>query len=203
MEIFKRPVRPVQEARDDAPPALAHIIHRCLAPLPDDRFQSMAELRAALEACRTELLLAGGLIDKKSANGLAAPEPAQREAATVAATPSALLKSAVSRRKHPRAAYTTLARILGQDGCIDGRIEEVSEGGLQFVGARPITSGELVTIRFALPATGRVARVTAAARWSRQGRGAHAIGFEFVDIDDGARAELRQYVAIMSAEAGR
>ena len=39
-----------------APPALAHIVQRCLAADPQQRFQTMSELRAVLEHMSTELI---------------------------------------------------------------------------------------------------------------------------------------------------
>jgi serine/threonine-protein kinase len=44
---------PVRAERPDVPPALDHVIHRCLARDPDQRFESAAEVREALR--RTEL----------------------------------------------------------------------------------------------------------------------------------------------------
>jgi hypothetical protein len=48
-----------------------------------------------------------------------------------------------------------------------------------------------------LPASGLVAEVKATARWNRTVRGNNATGFEFSEIAEGHRAEIRQYVSIM------
>jgi hypothetical protein len=195
------PVRHLVDVRDDVPSALADIVHRCLARAPQDRFQGMKELRTALEACRPRLVT-GPPLARNEVNETNTPQHVRAEPDTIAATPQAkVMQSGVPRRKHPRAAYTALARIEWQGETVDGRIEEVSEGGLQFVGARAFPLGEPVTIRFSLPVTGRVAQVSAAARWSRQGRGAHATGFELAQIDPVARAEIKKYVTIMCPEA--
>ena len=55
-------------------------------------------------------------------------------------------------------------------------------------------------IRFALPATGRIAETPAVSRWTRAGRGGHATGFEFTELAEDARAEIQQYVRIMCGE---
>ena len=44
------PAPPVSEARPDTPPALAELVMRCLAKVPDDRPRSAAELVRALDA---------------------------------------------------------------------------------------------------------------------------------------------------------
>jgi serine/threonine protein kinase len=199
--VFNIPIRRLVDVRDDVPPTLGDIVHRCLARAPQDRFQTMKELCTALGICRARLATESSLA-RNEVNDAIIPKSGRAEPDTIAATPKAkVVRNDVPRRKHPRAAYTSLARIEWQGETVDGRIEEVSEGGLQFVGARAIPAHESVTIRFSLPVTGRVAQVTAAARWTRQGRGAYATGFELADIDPVARAEIRKYVAIMCPEA--
>jgi eukaryotic-like serine/threonine-protein kinase len=179
------------EALREVPVAFRELLSRCLARAPEDRFQSAAELRGALEPRQLDAEL--------TASATISVEHQRQQPDTIADGPAAKLNQRhTSRRKHPRAPYTTLARITQQTGAVmDGRLEEVSEGGLQFIGDRALATGEMVKIRFALPATGRVTEVSAAARWSRGARSSHATGFEFLEIADGARAELRNYARIM------
>ena len=102
------------------------------------------------------------------------------------------------RRKHPRAPYIALARVTCANGeRVDGRIEEVSEGGLQFVGDHRVDVGESAKVRFSLPVSGLVCEASAHARWNRTVRGNNATGFEFSELVDAARAEINQYVSIM------
>lgn len=184
---------PVEAARPDVPPALAAIIARCLERAPEDRFQTMGELADALAGCVSG---PDHTIDLFGREGAGVDHAAQ----TLADSPVAKNEPEPRqfRRKHPRAPYITLARITTSSGeRVDGRIEEVSEGGLQFVGDRSLAVGQQVKIRFSLPATGLICEVAATARWNRTVRGNNATGFEFMEISDGARAELRQYVSIM------
>jgi hypothetical protein len=182
----------------EIPATLGAILGRCLARDPDDRFASAGELRRALEAQRSKAA------ESEGAQGAAAgAERRRQQPDTIADGPAAKQdRRSSSRRKHARAPYTTLARITQPSGAVlDGRLEEVSEGGLQFIGDHEVPGGQTVRIRFALPATGRVTEVGAIARWSRGARGSHATGFEFSEIADPARAELRQYARIMCPSA--
>ena len=47
--VFQDPPRPLWELRPDTPPRLVEVVERCLQKNPADRFQSVAELAAALE----------------------------------------------------------------------------------------------------------------------------------------------------------
>jgi hypothetical protein len=196
-KISAAPDSALAEALSEVPPALREILHHCLARAPEDRFQSVGELRRALETHAADAVAAAGQLTAHPGAEYRRSQPD-----TLAEAPAAKLgQRTASRRKHPRAPYTTLARIAQANGTsIDGRLEEVSEGGLQFIGHRSVPIGESVKLRFALPATGRVTEVTATARWNRGARGSNATGFEFTEIADSARAELRQYARIMSPD---
>jgi serine/threonine protein kinase len=184
----------VGELRPGLPPALVEIVSRCLARAPEDRFQTMAKLRKALERSLLEPA-------RLPVVSLSAQPASGRDAATLADAPASRARSdAHPRRRHPRAPYTTLARIAGERGRrVDGRVEEVSEGGLQFVGSSSIPAGENVRIRFALPASGKVTEIAATSRWTKQTRGTHVTGFEFSEITLGACEELRQYAEILGS----
>lgn len=183
------------ELRPDLPPALIAVVERATHREPAQRFASARELGDALRASTR--------VPMDSVRVLGQPRP-KPESIPVSATAPSLAEpgaSAATRRKFPRAPYSTLARVTGASGeRIDGRLEEVSEGGLQFVGGQHVTVGQLVRIRFALPATGRIAETPGVSRWTRAGRGGHATGFELVDLAEDVRAELRQYVRIMGGE---
>lgn len=197
LEQSMRPPTPVAQRRPDLPPALGAVIDRCLSPAADDRFESISALHAALTACAPTKNHTIDLF------GRAAAAPEADQAQTLADTPSAKagVNPAGVRRKHPRAPYVSLARItLASGERVDGRVEEISEGGLQFVGDFGVPEQQAVKIRFALPVTGRVAEVAAVSRWNRTVRGCNATGFELTEIADPHRAEIRQYVSIMCPE---
>ena len=81
---------------------------------------------------------------------------------------------------------------------VAGRIEEISEGGVQFIAARGVKSGDRGEFRFAEPITGKVLKVTGISRWTKEARGArHATGFEFENAPEESRATIRKYVELM------
>ena len=186
---------PLGELRPDVPRALCEVIERATHRDPSQRFASARELGDALRGCTR--------VPMDSVRVLGQPRPKPESIPVSATAPSLGDPGATpaTRRKHTRAPYSTLARLTRASGeRIDGRLEEMSEGGLQFVGDRPIAVGEVLRIRFALPATGRIAEAAAASRWTRAGRGGHATGFEFTEIAEDARAEIGQYVRIMCGD---
>lgn len=186
------PRAPLGELRPDLPEALVAVVERATHRDPAERFASARELGDALRASTR--------VPMDSVRVLGQPRPSIPVSATAPslAEPGA---TPATRRKHTRAPYSTLARLTISSGeRVDGRLEEMSEGGLQFVGERPIAVGEVVRIRFALPATGRIAETPAVSRWTREGRGGHATGFELTELSEDARAEIRQYVRIMCGD---
>jgi len=52
--ILRDEARPIPEIAPDTPPQLEHVIHRCLRKQPDQRFQTMKEVQAALGALKHE-----------------------------------------------------------------------------------------------------------------------------------------------------
>jgi len=185
--------RSVRETRADVPPVLDDVVLRALARDPEARYPSVAAfgdaLRAAVRGTATACLF-----DHHSGD-------ASRKAATIADSPIAKARSGASRRRHARAPYVTLARVRVESGeHVDGRIEEISESGFQFVGTRPIPDGASIVIRFALPISGRIVETSATSRWSRSTRGLTAAGFELAGLPDEPLGEIRRYVALMCSE---
>jgi eukaryotic-like serine/threonine-protein kinase len=126
------------------------------------------------------------------------PLPPQPVAANTAGSPEA---NAAQRRRFARAPYVTPVRIVQQDGrSIDGKSEDVSEGGLLVMADRACGAAEEVEIRFALPTTGRIVICRAIARWVRTVRGTGALGLQFQDVSDEVRTGIRQYVTMMGGE---
>jgi serine/threonine-protein kinase len=191
VQVSTKPHPPLE--RPDAPPALLSTIERCLAKDPAARFQSMNAVALGLgSALSTPASVALGV-----ASPADAPSEIKR---TVADTPAAFREArAAGKRRFPRAPYTTPAELKLVSGeAVSGRIEEISEGGLQFIAARGLVPGERGEFRFATPVTGRVIRVPVTARWTKDARAArHATGFEFESLPEEALEAVRRYVELM------
>jgi hypothetical protein len=111
------------------------------------------------------------------------------------------MRAGATRRRHARAPYLTLARIRPEGAeAVDGRIEEISESGVQFVGAAVMPEGTRVVLRFALPISGRIVETGATSRWARSTRTLTAMGFELDGLGDDAVSEIRRYVALMCTD---
>ncbi len=187
-------MRPLQEVCSDVPDALAEVVRRALSRDSASRYPNIEAMRDAL---RASLPAAG----HDNVFELRAGQPKlERNPATTADSPIARLKPSLSRRRHPRAPYVTLALVTIGGASVDGRIEEISESGFQFVAERPLPDGENFAVRFARPVTGRISEATAAIRWRRGARGMCAAGFEFTNLPSDAVAEIRTYVSIMCAD---
>ena len=106
------------------------------------------------------------------------------------------------RRAHARAGYVTPVRIRLPNGlAVDGRTEDVSEGGLLMLTTAEVAADESVLVRFALPMSGRLVSVPAETRWARETRGeARAIGLRFLDPGDKVLEDVRAYVALLGDE---
>ena len=196
-EVLKKvstaPFKPLHVARPDAPIALDQVVKRALGRDPAERFPSMNDMREALQA-----VPAPGVDAALFANH---PRSWARVAQTVADAPVARAKTGMGKRRHARAPYVTLARLRPENAeHVDGRIEEISESGFQFVGERPVADGARVVVRFALPVTGKLVETEATSRWNRSTRGLTAAGFEFAGLPTAALAEVRRYVAIMCGD---
>jgi hypothetical protein len=140
------------------------------------------------------------------------PEPTKAvtspaaQKSTVADTPVARRTPAAGQaatglqaRRFPRAPYTTPAVLTLPSGeALDGRVEEISEGGVQFIASRGVVAAETGEFRFVLPITGKVCQVRAISRWTKGGRAnRHVSGFEFQGLAEEAAAVVRQYVTLM------
>lgn len=170
----------VRLVRPQVEVALEAVITRALAKKRADRFATIGELAVALrQACpeadgRTRLL-AGG------------PSPAHQ-----------------ARRKFNRAPYRTPVRVLSSWGEVDGRCEDISEGGMLLLSDQACQPNEVVSVRFALPIEGRVAECKARVQWVRarpdRPYASQAIGLEFLDPSSELRASLARYVALMTGD---
>jgi serine/threonine-protein kinase len=200
VQVSTKPMPSIPSLRPDAPPALVSLVVRCLAKEPGARCATMAEVSRQLRAVL-------GRIDSVP---LAVPTPADtpatgNEKRTIADTPAAFQNvarpgaAAVGKRRFPRAPYTTPVEVkLASGEAISGRVEEISEGGLQFIAARGVKIGDRAEFRFAEPITGKVLKLTGTSRWTKEARAArHATGFEFENAPEETRQTIRKYVELM------
>jgi serine/threonine-protein kinase len=184
------PVPNVTRYDQSLPAALAGVVWRAMAKGRVDRFPTMRDLAAALRSAvagardRTQLLGADG--------GGGAPAPPKVE----------------QRRKRERAAYSTPVHMVMGDVSIDGRSEDISAGGLLVLCRDECPTGRSVTLRFALPIEGRVARVDGCVRWSRAAHGAtdprssRVVGIEFIGAPADVVASIQLYVSLMAGRDG-
>ncbi len=201
VQVSTKPTPNLADGRPDVPAALRDAIGRCLAKDQNERFASLDEIAAALSP----------IVGPEREFRVAAPEPTKNVASpaaqksTIADTPAARRtpqgQAAGTReaRRFPRAPYTTPAVVtLGGGEVLDGRIEEISEGGVQFIASRGVTSGQIGDFRFGLPIGGKVCQVKGTARWTKAARAnRHVTGFEFQGLGDEAATLIRQYVTLM------
>jgi c-di-GMP-binding flagellar brake protein YcgR len=88
-------------------------------------------------------------------------------------------------------------------GAVEGRTEDISEGGLLVIARDAFEPSVRVVVRFALPIEGRVVSCPAHLRWARSARpddsdGAHALGLEFIDPPLPIRESVARYVQLMA-----
>lgn len=171
----------------DIPRALSDIVDRSIAKARDTRYASVSELRKAI---LTFVPGAG------YATSLLGPPPA-------AANAPEAQSAAVQRRKVARAPYNTPVHLVLKGGGLDGRTEDISEGGLLVIARATCEARQRVGVRFALPMEGRVVSLEADVRWVRLANpaipdGMRAIGLEFVDAPPALVASVQRYVALMT-----
>ncbi len=109
----------------------------------------------------------------------------------------------MQRRRVPRAPYNTPVHLLLATGALDGRTEDISEGGALIISRLACAPEQRVGMRFALPMDGKVASVEAFVRWVRLADpsnpdGLRAIGVEFIEPSEVVRASVRHYIELMS-----
>jgi serine/threonine-protein kinase len=188
VQVSSRPTPLLSEIQSEVPGALAELVKRCLERDPAARFASMNDLAGVLARLVYERAPAGS---ESTKNTLADTPVSRRTPGNTAARSEA--------RRFPRAPYTTPAQLTMRDGTVvDGRVEELSEGGAQFIAERGLPAGEVADFRFGLPIIGKVCQVQATSRWTRGARAKrHATGFEFHGLSEEALVVIRNYVALM------
>jgi tRNA A-37 threonylcarbamoyl transferase component Bud32 len=184
--------RPPPIARPDVPAALADAVARAILPDARDRFPTARDfafacLDALAEPPRLALLEAQpgttSLHDEYVARRAAAPEP-----------------DVASRRRHVRAPYVTPVRVFVGDRHVDGRTEDISEGGLLVVTDGEVPHDAEVRVRVTLPTLGKVVLLPATTRWVRSHRSTRALGLAFTELSGDVREDIRSYMKIVGTE---
>ncbi len=167
----------VRLVRPQIEAALERVIARALAKKKTDRFATVGELANALRSACPDADGKTRLLDM--------PAP-------------------TARRRFNRAPYRTPVRVLSRWGEVDGRCEDISEGGMLLMSDQACEPNEEVSVRFALPIEGRIAVCKARVQWVRarpdRPYASQAIGLEFLDATSELRASLSRYVALMTGE---
>jgi serine/threonine protein kinase len=173
---------------------LSEVLSRAIARKPDERFTTTMDFGRALYTV---------MPSARSRTFFLGPPPVPK----FGPPPSRQQSLAEQRRRFPRAAYATPVQISHEKGTIDGRSEDISEGGMLVVCRDPCEAGGLATVRFALPIEGRVVSCQAHVRWVRGVRpnepdGPRAIGLAFVDATEEMGASISRYVSLMGEVLG-
>jgi serine/threonine protein kinase len=197
---FIRGVRPacLQAQRPDVPARLESVVTRALEIDPHQRYASARELADACVEALDGIVPRIGLLDVRddAAHAPAAPLASQR---AVASQDRRRAESGHRRRRFARAPYVAPIRIVFDKGnTCDGRAEDISEGGLLVVTETECAANQRVKIRLPLPASGRVVVFDATTKWCNTSRNRRAVGIEFFDAPEEARAVIRAYVALMT-----
>jgi len=167
---------------------VAAIVAQAMARRPEDRFRTCAEMSAAIRS---------RIPSAREWTTLLGPPPLPNAAR------SPVPSDAEQRRRWPRAPYVTPLRVEFPEGdFIDGRTEDISEGGLLVVCRGTSTANVQVTLRFATPIEGRIVTCKAHLRWVRSTRpdiadAPSALGLEFIGMPPDLRASIVHYIELM------
>lgn len=179
--------------RDDVPRALEIVVMKALEIDPAKRYVSSAEFARAVIATCGQAVPAIALLDVRDDRG-------GTHQASAAPTVLGDVEAASRRRNYVRAPYVSPGRILMPNGnSADGRTEDISEGGLLMVMEGACDDGQRVRVRMVVPVSGRVVELEGITKWIKSRRNQLAIGVEFTSVAEDVRAEIRSYVALMTA----
>jgi serine/threonine protein kinase len=226
VQVSTKPLPSLAALCPDIPATLVAVVEKCLARDAAARYASMAEVSSALAPLvisipdlhpsgapgpvlssnpnKSTLADTPAAISLRAQPGNVTTPSAQpmpmpmHDLVSLPPAPLTLVTPATGKRRFPRAPYTTPAQLTLHGSTVAGQIEEISEGGVQFIAAHGIAKGERGEFRFAEPITGRICRITAVSRWTKTGRaGRHATGFEFENTPEEVRQSVRKYVELM------
>jgi serine/threonine protein kinase len=201
------PLPPLRQKAPEVSAELAAVIERALARDQEARFADALAFAQALRKAAppgTPGSLLGIRPGPPPIPGrplAAVPEPTAPASLTSAARPLPVPPPLpATRRRFPRAPYVTPVRIFHGDNVLEGRSEDVSVGGLLVLAPQAFEQAEMVTVRFALPVTGRVIEIGATARWVKAAGVRGAIGLQFSALAADAHDVIDRYVTMMGGE---
>lgn len=192
LKVATQPVPSLCARCPQVPREFEAVLEKALARDPADRYATVREFAEALSGVPT------GDEQPTSLLGLRAPTPLHGAATRV---PPPLPEQPTTRRRFARAPYVTPVRIQCANGTsLEGRSEDISVGGLLVLAPQAFGQEESVSVRFALPITGKLLEVPAIARWVKKARGTGAIGLEFAALSPEQLAVIEHYVSAMGGE---
>ncbi|HYQ01042.1 MAG TPA: serine/threonine-protein kinase [Polyangiaceae bacterium] len=192
LKVATQPTPSLKARCPQVPLELEAAIEKALAREPSDRYATVREFAEALSRVPV------GNAQPTSLLGLRATAATPVAGARV---PPPLPQPPSTRRRFARAPYVTPVRILCANGTsLDGRSEDISAGGLLVLAPQAFGNEENVSVRFALPITGKILEVPAIARWVKKARGTGAIGLEFAALAPDQLAVIEHYVSAMGGE---
>lgn len=190
--LRKVPPAPLRARRPEIPSELEAAVMKGLSLDPDARWPSVSAFaRACVDAVGRHVPELS-LLEVQADAAAPSQAPVDEDKTTLPLRPPA-------RRQHARAPYVAPVRVRVADGGhVDGRTEDLSEGGALVVTRVAIPTDRPVSIRLPLPGDGRVVEITGIVRWSKERRDVYASGLEFVGLGDDAKNAVRSYVAMMT-----
>ncbi len=185
----------IRSRREEVPLELEAVVMTALEADPKRRYASAKEFADACVRALGGLVPRLALLEVGDDRKASAPPPApSQETMAAAETPH-------RRRQFVRAPYIAPVRIVLPDGAsVDGRTEDISEGGALVVTDIECGPDQQVKLRIPLPRAGKVVVIDAATKWIRTHRNRRAIGVEFQDVAVAALTDIRSYVALMAGE---
>jgi serine/threonine-protein kinase len=173
-----QPPDPILELRPDTPKSLAQLVEVCLSRDPLSRFANGGAFLKALDWA--EAYVGQG----RSTDTL---------------PPSVPEGDDDSRRGFARAVYGAPVELWVGEQVIQGRSEDISEGGLLIIADGVVDEGTQLTLRLPLPATGSIVACPARIQWVREREtGKSAMGIELVDLESSVRQAIADYVGTAS-----
>ena len=191
MRVSTQPPPAINSVRRDVPAELAAVVARGLVRDPAQRWPTtIAFARALLKTVGPMEGPPVPLLD--GARGVVIVD---EDLVVVEAAPPPAPPSAEQRRRYARASFTTPVRIVQSDGqVVDGRSEDISEGGLLVLTSRPCAPDERAMVRFCPPGGASVVTLPTVLRWIKDGRGRSAAGLEFIDAPEALKGMIRAFV---------